>query len=311
VIGRVAVSAVGITATVVVAYAAPASGVSTSCNDTTTDYCVEDEIVYPGTTEPAAPPRQAESPEQVGTPARQTAPAPRCTWVSDPGALAGGDGSPGAFPDVGTRPGTDAYLIFERCGEELSGQVRWATPTEPAPAASGTVTPAPPSPEALAATIRVRLEGNLPRPVASTSPAAGRPAIVNHPTFLAIDNWTSAVTDRECAFLLCVTVTATPTLTWGPGEPGAPTLTCAGGGTRFNPEGASPQEQAAAPNACAHAYQARTGAGGRPDQWPGVATVTWDLAWTSTTGAGGALPPVVRSTDVPRAVDEVQAIVVR
>ncbi|HET6920409.1 MAG TPA: hypothetical protein VFI46_13215, partial [Jiangellaceae bacterium] len=63
--------------------------------------------------------------------------------------------------------------------------------------------------------------------------------------------------------------------------------------------------------ACAHAYQARTGTAGRPDEWPGVATVTWQLAWTSTSGAGGDLPAIARSTDVPRAVEEVQAIVVR
>ena len=33
--------------------------------------------------------------------------------------------------------------------------------------------------------------------------------------------------------------------------------------------------------------------------------------WTSTSGADGDLPPITRSTHVPRAVDEVQGIVVR
>jgi hypothetical protein len=139
----------------------------------------------------------------------------------------------------------------------------------------------------------------------------GDPAVVNHPTFLAIEDWSGTVTDQECALLLCVTVTATPQLTWSPGEPDAPTLSCAGSGTLFTPTGASPQDQASRPQACAHAYRARTGTTGRPDEWPGVATVAWTLTWTSTTGAGGDLPAITRSTDVPRAVDEVQAIVVR
>ena len=135
----------------------------------------------------------------------------------------------------------------------------------------------PRHPEQLAETIRVRLEGDLPQPVAATSPPADEPAIVNHPAFLAIDNWTGTITDQECAGTLCVTVTATPTLTWTPGEPGAATLTCAGGGTTYDPTGAPPQDQAAQPGACAHAYQTRTGVAGRPDTWPGAATVTWTL----------------------------------
>jgi hypothetical protein len=199
-------------------------------------------------------------------------------------------------------------LIFEICDGELTGRIRWATPADPPPDAG------PPAPEVtpaqLAATIRVRLEGNLPQPVVATSPPPGEAAVINHPTFLAVDNWSGPVTDRECALLLCVTVTATPTLEWSPGEPGSNTLACADGGTRFDPAQGSPQDQAAAPSACAHSYRARTTAAGRPAEWPGTATVRWALNWTSTSGAGDTLPPIVRSIGVPRAVNEVQAIVV-
>jgi hypothetical protein len=302
-------TAVAFAAAALLSFADPASGVPRACTDAVTDYCVEDEVVYPGASDPEpAPGASPAAPE----PARESTggPAPRCTWETDPGLLASGDGGPGAFPNIRDRPSDDAYLVFEWCNGEMSGSVDWVTPTEPGPAPAG-APPAPPSPSALAAIIRVRLEGNLPEPVAATSPAAGEAAIVNHPSFLAIDNWTGTVTDDECALLLCVTVTATPTLTWSPGEPGAPTITCAGGGTRFDPHGAPSQDQAAAPGACAHAYQSRTGTNGRPDQWPGAATVTWDLTWTSTTGASGSLDPVVRTVDVSRSVDEVQAIVVR
>ncbi len=56
-------------------------------------------------------------------------------------------------------------------------------------------------------------------------------------TFLAVDDWTETVTDQECAFLLCVTVTATAQLTWDPGEPGAATVVCVAGGTTYDPTG--------------------------------------------------------------------------
>jgi hypothetical protein len=277
------------------------------------DYCTEDDLTLPGETAPTPATPVADDGQAAPTgdgPADR--PGPRCTWVSDPGPLPGSDGAPGAFPDVGPRRAPDDYLIFEQCDGELTGRVQWASPADPVPG-GGPATPAAaaPTPAQLAATIRVRLEGDLPQPIAVTSPPAGDPAVVNHPTFLAIDNWTGTVTDRECAFLLCVTVTATPQLTWSPGEPNAPTFNCAGSGTRFDPTGSSPQDQAAQPQACAHAFRARTGTTGRPDEWPGTATVTWTLIWTSTSGAGGDLPPITRSTDVPRAVDEVQAIVVR
>ncbi len=290
---------------IAVALPLPASAAPPPCDRA---YCVEDEITIPG--DPAEPTPRNE-PRPVNDAPAPDGGAPRCTWVSDPGRLPGGDGGPGAFPDVGARPTDDAYLIFERCDGELTGSVQWATPADPAPGSPAGPAPAAPTPEQLAATIRVRLEGDLPDPVVATSPPAGEPAVVNHPTFLAIDNWTGVVTDRECAFLLCVTVTATPQLAWSPGEPDAPTLSCAGSGTTFDPAGGSPQSQAARPRACAYAYQARTGAAGRPNEWPGEATVTWTLTWTSTSGAGGDLPPITRSTDVPRSVDEVQAIVVR
>jgi hypothetical protein len=41
-----------------------------------------------------------------------------------------------------------------------------------------------------------------------------------------------------------------------------------------------------------------------------VVTVAWELVWSSTSGAGGSLLPLERSASVPRAVDEVQTVVV-
>jgi hypothetical protein len=184
--------------------------------------------------------------------------------------------------------------------------MRWAVPGQPAVAQPTSL----PGPEDLARVVYVRLQGNLPAPALSASPAPGVPAVVNHPTFVAVENWTGTVTDQECAFLLCVSVTATPALTWDPGEPGAPSVACSGAGTRFDPQGPPPLQQATTEGACAHAYGMRTGAAAdRPQQWTSEATVTWTLTWTSTTGSSGTLPDVSKSAQLAREVQEVQALV--
>jgi hypothetical protein len=261
------------------------------------DYCVDDEITLPG--------EGPSGPAPGGGGATPVRTAPRCIWVKDPGPITGGDGT-GSIPDIGPRRSNDDYLLFEVCDGEATGRMRWASPAVPT-----TATPPVATPDQLAATVRVRLEGNLPAPTITTSPRLGEAAVVDHPTFLAVDNWAGTISDRECELVLCATVTAVPTLTWSPGEPDADTLTCSGPGTRFDPSGPTPQLQAAADGACAHAYRQRTRVPGRPDFWPGVATVTWALTWTSTSGTAGDLPAIVRTTDVPRAIDEVQGIVDR
>jgi hypothetical protein len=133
---------------------------------------------------------------------------------------------------------------------------------------------------------------------------------VGYPSFVSVTNWTGVVTDRECdpTGLLCVTVTATPSLRFSPGEPDAPVVECAGPGTRFDPAG-DPFEQVASGEACAHPYRLRTGVSGRPAEWPGEVTVVWALAWSSTSGASGSLEPVEKSAAVPRTVNEVQTVV--
>jgi hypothetical protein len=171
--------------------------------------------------------------------------------------------------------------------------------------------PAPPAPELLAAIVRVRLEGSLPTPTVESSPPQGVAALVGYPSFVSVTNWTGVVTDRECAptGLLCVTVTARPALRFSPGEPDAAVKECVGPGVALDPAG-DPFAQAAAAGACTYPYRLRTGVEGRPPSWPGVVTVVWDLTWSSTSGAGGSLAAVEKSADVPRAVDEVQTLVV-
>jgi hypothetical protein len=264
------------------------------------DYCVGDEITIPG--HPSRPGGQPapSSPGSSGQSGQQVS-QPRCTWVRLPDAPGRGpraaDGSPGS-----------SSLTMLNCDGQMVGPIGWRFPNE-GPAATPAAAAAIPDLGQMARQIAVRLEGRLPSPELVASPAPGVPAVVHHPAFVAVANWTGTVTDDECAFMLCVTVTATPTLRWRPGEPGTATLRCDGAGTRFDPQGPRPQAQAVAAGACAHAYRLRTGAAGRPDHWAGEVTVTWNLTWSSTTGSGGSLPAVSRSVALPRAVDEVQAVI--
>ncbi|MGE0139362.1 MAG: hypothetical protein AB7R77_16220 [Ilumatobacteraceae bacterium] len=167
----------------------------------------------------------------------------------------------------------------------------------------------PATPGNLAALARGRLVGQLPQPVVESSPPLGTASIVGVPVFVEVVNWTGVVSESQCAGGLCVTVSATPSLTYTPGEPGSSALPCGGSGSRYVPGAGSAEEQAAVPGACAHAYRLRTGAAGRPSVWPGAASVTWTLSWVATSGESGSLPSVTRATATPRAVSEVQTVI--
>lgn len=164
-------------------------------------------------------------------------------------------------------------------------------------------------PEDTAWAVRVRISGRLAAPVIEASPALGTASIINVPVFVAVSNWTGAITDSACGGGLCVTVTATPKLSYTTGEPDTTAIACAGAGTTFD-RARPPSDQAAKSGACAYVYQHRTGIEGRPAEWPGVVTVTWAITWLATNGQTGVLPSITRSTPLPRAVQEVQTVVV-
>ena len=243
-----------------------------------------------------------ETPAEPGSPGGSTGSGPdRCTSVPFGGPETGDGIGLGLPNDPGPRPAPDSVLLYVACEGETTGRVVWWTPGDPPPT----------SPAALARVVRARLEGDLPPPVVSSSPPAGVAAIIGFPSFVSVENWSGAVSDSECdpsVPSFCVTVVAEPSLTWLPGEPGVDPVPCAGSGTRFDPTAGAPEAQAAAEGACAHAYRLRTGVVGRPGEWPGVAIVSWELVYVSPEG-GGALPAVVKSAPVPRAVDEAQTVV--
>ena len=244
-------------------------------------YCLEWDVTTPGT---------------PGTPGGSGGgPAPECYWVTIDDEL---PEDPTIFVDFGLEEPPEGVPILWQSWECSDGRAtfnfRWVIA---------------PTPGALAETLRGRLIGQLPQPVVESSPPAGTASIIGVPVFVTVVNWTGVVTQTECAGGLCVTVTATPQLTFRPGEPGAPTVQCSGSGTRFAPDAGTPEAQASSPGACTWTYTTRTGANGRPSAWPGQASVSWSISWTATTGASGSLAAVTRSTDVPRPVAEVQTVI--
>jgi hypothetical protein len=244
-------------------------------------YCLEWDVTTPGT---------------PGTPGgSRGGPAPECYWVTIDDEL---PEDPTIFVDFGLEEPPEGVPILWQSWECSDGRAtfnfRWVIA---------------PTPGALAETVRGRLIGQLPQPVVESSPPAGTASIIGVPVFVTVVNWTGVVTQTECAGGLCVTVTATPQLAFRPGEPGAPTVQCAGAGTRFAADAGTPESQASSPGACTWTYTTRTGANGRPSAWPGQASVSWSIAWTATTGASGSLALVTRSTDVPRPVAEVQTVI--
>lgn len=160
----------------------------------------------------------------------------------------------------------------------------------------------------------LRADTYLLQPTVVTNPGQGNPSIIDVPTFFEVTNWQGQQVDHyeNEEFGISVTITATPTLSLDPGEPGARTIPCEDGGTRFDPNGPSPREQAARPGACAHTYTRRTGVSGRPDHWEAELIISWTLDWDMnfTPPADITIPTSdVLTETVEREVDEVQTVV--
>jgi len=245
-------------------------------------YCIEWDVPTPG---------------GPGTPGDSGADPSDCYWVTIEEDIGAGD--PTVYVDFGLDEPPEGVDIVWQSWECADGSTtfnfRWVIPATPG---------------SLAGLARGRLVGELPQPVVESSPPIGTASIVGVPVFVAVANWTGAVSESECAGGLCVTLTATPLLRFTPGESDAEALECVGPGSRYVEGGGSLEEQAASPGACAYAYRLRTGVQGRPTQWPGSVSVVWSLSWVATSGATGTLPAVIRSADLPRGVSEVQTVVV-
>jgi hypothetical protein len=80
---------------------------------------------------------------------------------------------------------------------------------------------------------------------------------------------------------------------WEPGD-GGPSVTCATGGTTTGGD-------------CTHTY-VQSSSGARDGTYALTATITWEIAWTATTGEGGTLEAVTRTATIPLTVQQAQAV---
>jgi hypothetical protein len=263
--------------------AAPADCVKTDVNGT----CI------PGT--PASDPAPTGQPVRGGGP---PGPAghPLCSWVSTPPTSTLRQMFPEAPPDAVFQV-MDCGVFDIRAGINM----RWVPPGTPA-------APAPPTPGAVAQLVLARVKLEMVAPELASDPPVGVSAVVNTPVFVEVTNWQPQIEDGECVLGVCVTMTATPTLSFDPGD-GSGSMVCDPPGSRYVPGGAPLADQAV--GACAHAYLQRTGVEGRPAEWPGSVSVTWDVSWSLVGGgASGSYDPLVFTTPFARAVEEVSAVVV-
>ena len=220
---------------------------------------------------------------------------PPCSWVTtkQEWVLFYKPGLP--LPPAGLEVIWQVYACFMGGGMVHIADARWI----PAVTAAG-----------LADIAFGRIAGDLPPPLVHSDPPVGTDAIIKVPVFVQVANWTGVVTASETAAGLTVTVTATPQLTFTPGEPGSSPRTCAGPGVPYDPNGDDIDTQASSPDACTYPYQLRTGAAaGRPDAWPATVSVTWVISWTASDGETGTLSAVTLTTATPRGVREVQTVV--
>jgi hypothetical protein len=142
----------------------------------------------------------------------------------------------------------------------------------------------------------------LANPVIQSSPAPGALQLTRLPVWLwiALAAWqpqsaTAQVPGES------VTATATPvSAAWSMGD--GTTVTCHGPGTPYsggNPAAASPT--------CGHTYQ-RSSAGQPSGAYQVTVTITWDITWMATGGAGGALAPLHTAGAAQFQVAESQAL---
>lgn len=194
--------------------------------------------------------------------------------------------------------GWSAYLCVE--GRNAGQRAAFAPETEPAVL---------PSAEEVASRVWLRVKARMTAPTVVADPPVGTGSVVTLPVFVEVTNWQGVQTDSGCEAGVCASITATPRLLLYPGEPEAEPVVCDPPGTRFDPNGADPEVQAAAPGACAYVYTLRSGVEGRPEAWPAEVRVTWDVAWQGG-GDSGEFDPMTLATAIPRQVSEVQTVVV-
>lgn len=155
------------------------------------------------------------------------------------------------------------------------------------------------NPLVLRASARARVEP--PEPILGTSPPFDeRPAIVQLPTWLWLENPWEPIVATESAGGVSVAVIATPQqVQWVMGD--GSTVVCDGPGVVWH---SGMSEDA---TDCAHTYRRSTAR--EPDlRYQGDASVTWDFTWTLNGADQGSFGAIETATDFSIQVGEIQAI---
>ncbi|WP_147267791.1 hypothetical protein [Spongiactinospora rosea] len=145
-----------------------------------------------------------------------------------------------------------------------------------------------------------------PAPVIETAPPRGADGLVGLPHYfwLPQNQWTT-LRERATAGPAWAEVVARPAkLTIDPGQ-GQDVVTCTGLGVPYD-HARSPDDQD--PASCTHVFT-ESSAGLPGSQYRVTVSVVWTASWTGSGGAGGALPPITRTTTFPLRVAEGQALV--
>jgi hypothetical protein len=231
--------------------------------------------------------------------------SPSCTITAGSGPATGtpGTGQPGGIVTTVSAGGGCAGTVSKTFGcipKGCSITVQTLACPIGIVGAGGGARPAPPAPGALAR-LAVRYL-RLPDPLIRSSPAPGALQLTRLPIWLwvAAGAWkprsqTAAVPGES------VTATAAPVAAaWSMGD--GTTVTCKGPGIPYtggNPAAASPT--------CGHTYE-ESSAGQPGGAYRVTATITWDITWRGTGGAGGALPPLQTVAAAEFRVAESQAL---
>ncbi len=170
------------------------------------------------------------------------------------------------------------------------------------------------SPSQLARSAAVSAQARLPAPVANFAPVADS-VVVKLPVWFWVEaSWWTPVSATAwiptAMGTLWARTTATPVrvefLTQddaSPGGLGAGSTSCAGPG---RPWQVALGDEAV--SACSYTFAHSSGS--RPSgRFVGVVGVEWRISWTSSTGAGGTLPPHTTASFVTTRVGELQALV--
>jgi len=207
----------------------------------------------------------------------------------------------------GNDPAAGALLV-----NICNGPERYLYVPDPPPGAAAAPLPPPPPPDPAVLAQQAYTELTVPKPAARRSPPetnsdpdnGGLPYTwVGWHTWVWVNDWQPLQRTVDLRGV-SATVTATPTsLVFDPGN-GDAAMSCAGPG---RPWTEADGNQPPTGGGCAYMYRSVT-----PDGPLTARTgITWSVAWTSNTGAGGTFPALNTATTSSFLVEQIQVVVKR